>query len=188
LCIEFWEGSLGRTAKLNSKLPFAQLNIRERFHLCHSIREQFLRWQCQDFAFQCYIHIKLYYILFASVRGHRIYTIYSILFIVFIILLILTAEAHDSWMVVEIIPMRWLIIWIIYLCLLSVLLLCIHRYVWIHADLIFLCIHGLHMLMVSWCSEPLDSVQHCSLSATYPLSASRHFVLSNTVVSSKLHI
>ncbi|KAK4363547.1 hypothetical protein RND71_018788 [Anisodus tanguticus] len=36
------------------------------------------------------IYIELYYI-FASVRGHRIYTMYSILFIVFILLLITTA-------------------------------------------------------------------------------------------------
>lgn len=45
----------------------------------------------------------------------------------------------------QIIPMRRFN-WIIYLCLLSVLLLCTLRYVWIHADLIFLWLHGLHML------------------------------------------
>lgn len=45
----------------------------------------------------------------------------------------------------QIIPMWWFN-WIIYLCLLSVLLLCPLRYVWFHADLIFLWIHGLHML------------------------------------------
>lgn len=45
----------------------------------------------------------------------------------------------------QIIPMWWFN-WVIYLCLLSVLLLRTLRHVWIHADLIFFRIHGLHML------------------------------------------
>lgn len=70
-------------------------------------------------------------------------------------------EFHEAWVSVkfmtssldlcvlifllQIIPMWWFN-WVIYLCLLSVLLLCTLRHVWIHADLIFLRIHGLYML------------------------------------------
>lgn len=45
----------------------------------------------------------------------------------------------------QIFCLRW-IDWHIYLCLLPILLLCTLWYVRIHADLIFLWIHGLHLL------------------------------------------
>lgn len=64
----------------------------------------------------------------------------------------------------QIIPMWWFN-WLIYLCLLSVLLLCPLRYVWIHADLIFLWIHGLHMLwflLNAWNCWIPSSVVLCS--------------------------
>ena len=40
----------------------------------------------------------------------------------------------------------WWINWHLYLCLLPVLLLCTLRYVWVYANLIFLWLHGLHLL------------------------------------------
>ncbi|AQL08195.1 Transmembrane 9 superfamily member 4 [Zea mays] len=111
------------------------------------------------------IYIELYYI-FASVWGHRIYTIYSILFIVFIILLIVTAfitvaltyfqlaaEDHEWWwrytdlFMLQVIPMRR-INWIFRIRLLPVLLLCAIGYVWLHADIFLLWLHGLHLLCI----------------------------------------
>jgi len=55
----------------------------------------------------------------------------------------------------------WRINWLIYICLLLLLLLRTHRYVWFHANLLHIWVHGLHLFWL------LPYAGHCRLSCSF---------------------